>query len=173
MLLLDRQGAKADVFKRIETVDEASGDAVLAPFALVDDLLAQHAANRRIGVLVENTVKAEALAPYFDRLALVVIAFPSGTDGRGFSLARQLRRSGFTGTLRASGPLFSDQFPQALACGFHEVEIPDANAARQPVGQWLAAANRISLSYQRNLDATENIFDLRGGARPAGEKDNV
>jgi uncharacterized protein (DUF934 family) len=173
MLLLDRQGAKADVFSRIETVGESAGDAVLAPFALIEDLLAERGDNRRIGVLVENNCKAEALEPYFDRLALIVIAFPSGTDGRGFSLARQVRRRGFTGILRASGPLFSDQFPQALACGFHEVEIPDANAARQPVEQWLAAANRISLAYQRNHGATENIFDLRRGARAAGEKDNV
>lgn len=173
MLLLDRQGAKADVFKRIETLDEATGEAVLGPFALIDDLLAQRGSNRRIGVLVDNTTQAEALEPYFDRLALVVIAFPSGTDGRGFSLARQLRRRGFTGILRASGPLFSDQFPQALACGFHEVEIPDANAARQPVEQWLAAANRISLAYQRNHADTENIFDLRRGARNVEEEDNV
>jgi uncharacterized protein (DUF934 family) len=173
MLLLDRQGAKTDAFLRIETLEGIAGDAVLAPFALVDDLLAQRGANRRIGVIIENTVKAEALEPYFDRLSLIVIAFPSGTDGRGFSLARQLRRRGFTGTLRASGPLFSDQFPQALACGFHEVEIPDANAARQPVEQWLAAANRISLSYQRNYGDAENILDLRSGVKAAEEKDNV
>jgi uncharacterized protein (DUF934 family) len=171
MLLLDRQGAKPDIFARIEAVDAAVGDAVLAPFALVDDLLAQRGENRRIGVSIDNTVKAEALEPYFDRLALIVIAFPSGTDGRGFSLARQLRRLGFKGILRASGPLFSDQFPQALACGFHEVEIPDANAARQPIAQWLAAANRISLSYQRNLGDAENILDLRSGVKPAQEKD--
>ncbi len=172
MLLLDRQGAKTDVFQRIETADQPAGDAVLAPFALIDDVLAERGDNRRIGVLVENTCKAEALEPYLARLALIVIAFPSGTDGRGFSLARQIRQRGFKGILRASGPLFPDQFPQALACGFHEVEIPDANAARQPVAQWLAAANRISLAYQRNFGATENIFDLRRGARPAGEKEN-
>ncbi len=173
MLLLDRQGAKADVFQRIETVDQSAGDAVLAPFALIEDLLAVRGANRRIGVLIENNVKAEALEPYFDRLALIAIAFPSGTDGRGFSLARQLRRRGFNGILRASGPLFSDQFPQALACGFHEVEIPDANAARQPIEQWLAAANRISLAYQSNHGETENVFDLRRRARLAEETKDV
>jgi uncharacterized protein (DUF934 family) len=173
MLLLDRQGAKDDAFARIENLGDSSAESLLAPFALVEDLLAQHGDNRRIGVFIENTVKAAALAPYFDKLTLIVIGFPSGTDGRGFSLARQIRRLGFNGVLRASGPLFSDQFPQALACGFHEVEIPDANAARQPVEQWLAAANRISLAYQRNHGATENIIDLRHHARPAEEDKDV
>ena len=97
----------------------------------------------------------------FGRLALIAIAFPSATDGRGFSLARQLRRAASPAILRASGPLFSDQFPQALACGFDEVEIPDANAARQPVEQWLAARDRISLAYQRGYGAGENILERR------------
>jgi uncharacterized protein (DUF934 family) len=173
MLLLDRQGAKEETFTRIETAGESSGDSVLAPFALIEEILAQRGANRRIGVFVQNNVMADALEPYFDRLSLIVIAFPSGTDGRGFSLARQLRQRGFKGILRASGPLFSDQFPQALACGFHEVEIPDANAARQPVEQWLAAANRVSLAYQRTFGATENIFDLRRRAPLDGEDTDV
>jgi uncharacterized protein (DUF934 family) len=173
MLLLDRQGAKEETFTRIESVGESSGDSVLAPFALIEEILAHRGDNRRLGVFVQNDVQADALEPYFGQLALIVIAFPSGTDGRGFSLARQLRQRGFKGILRASGPLFSDQFPQALACGFHEVEIPDANAARQPVEQWLAAANRISLAYQRTYGAGENILDLRRQARPAGQIKDV
>jgi uncharacterized protein (DUF934 family) len=173
MLLLDRQGAKAETFTRIESASDSGGDSVLAPFDLIEEILAQYGDNRRIGVFVQNNVKAEALEPYFDQLALIAIAFPSGTDGRGFSLARQIRQRGFKGILRASGPLFADQFPQALACGFHEVEIPDANAARQPVEQWLAAANRISLAYQRAHDASENILDLRRRARLDGEIKDV
>jgi uncharacterized protein (DUF934 family) len=173
MLLLDRQGAKEETFTRIESAGDSGEDSVLAPFALIEDILAQHGDNRRIGVFVPNDVKAEALKPYFDRLALIAIAFPSGTDGRGFSLARQIRQRGFKGILRASGPLFADQFPQALACGFHEVEIPDANAARQPVEQWLAAANRISVTCQRTYGATENILDLRRRARLEGEIKDV
>ena len=172
MLLLDRQGAKADGYTTIETLAETVGGAVLAPFALIEELLATPGDNRPIGVFIDNAIKADALLPFLDRLSLIAIAFPSGTDGRGFSLARQLRQRGFSGVLRASGPLFSDQFPQALACGFDEVQIPDANAARQPVEQWLAAVNRISLSYQRDFSAAEKISDLRR-AKNAGAKTNV
>ena len=88
MLLLDAKGAKDDAFLRIASAEEAAGDAVLAPFAELEALLAT-GANRRIGVVIANSQKLEALEPYFDRLALIAIAFPSGTDGRGFSLARQ------------------------------------------------------------------------------------
>ena len=65
------------------------------------------------------------------------------------------------------------QFPQALACGFDEVEIPDVNAARQPVQQWLDALGRINLTYQRDFSAAENILDQRRRARTAGEPKNV
>lgn len=157
MLLLDRNGAKPDPFVAVETLGDAPGKNVIDAFAAVDALLAAQPA--QAAVLAPNDLDAEAFAPYLDRLALIAIRFPSATDGRGFSLARQLRRLGYKGVLRASGPLFPDQFPQALACGFDEVEIPDANAARQPVAQWLAALNRVTLSYQRDY--------ARGAAGPA------
>ncbi len=172
MLLIDAKGAKTDAFLRVAGAEDATGDAVLVPFAEVETLLAT-GANRRIGAAIANTQNVAALTPFFDRLALIVIAFPSGTDGRGFSLARKIRRAGFGGGLRASGPLFSDQFPQALACGFDEVEIPDANAARQPVQQWLDALGRMKLTYQRDFSAAENILDQRRRARTAGEAKNV
>lgn len=56
-----------------------------------------------VGVYVANTIDPQALAPFLARLALIDIAFPAFTDGRGFSLARLLRRAGFSGELRASG----------------------------------------------------------------------
>ena len=39
----------------------------------------------------------------------VVITFPNFADGRGFTLARSLRLRGYTGILRAKGPIISDQ----------------------------------------------------------------
>jgi uncharacterized protein (DUF934 family) len=157
MLLLDRNGAKADAYERIGGPDAFIDGPALAPFAAIDAIFAEQPEARQVGVIIDNVVKAEAVAPWFERLPLIVILFPSGSDGRGFSLARQLRRLGYKGVLRASGPLFSDQFPQALACGFDEVEIPDANAARQPVAQWLDALKRVKFAYQRDYAQGENI----------------
>jgi uncharacterized protein (DUF934 family) len=158
MLLLDRNGAKPDAFTRIDAPEQTAPGPKLAPLAALDALLAEPAP---LGVEVENNVTSEALAPYLERVALIAIRFPSSTDGRGFSLARQLRRAGYKGILRASGPLFSDQFPQALACGFDEVEIPDANAARQPVAQWLEALKYVTLSYQRDYAEGARILERR------------
>ncbi len=80
------------------------------------------------------------VADYLDRLPdtrLIRIAFPSYADGRGFSLARRLRNVGYKGHLRAAGYVISDQFRYALACGFDDVEITEALAARQPEADWL------------------------------------
>jgi uncharacterized protein (DUF934 family) len=160
MLLLDRQGQKDDSFALLESGEKIAGKTPIVPLdALESELATQVGAP--LGVLVENNVRTAELEPYFGKLALIAIRFPSAPDGRGFSLARQLRERGFTGVLRASGPLFSDQFPQALACGFDEVEIPDANAARQPVEQWLAARDRITLAYQHEHGLGESILELR------------
>lgn len=169
MLLLDREGAKADLWARVETLN-LSADKVIVPSALLQDALAARRPGQQIGVAIDNTERTAALEPYFGALALVVIAFPTGYNGRGFSIARQLRERGFSGALRASGPLVSDQFPHALACGFDEIELPDASAERQPVEQWLAAAARISVNYQRgyNYGAVANILEQRRAARRAG-----
>ncbi|MFC3615879.1 DUF934 domain-containing protein [Lutimaribacter marinistellae] len=89
-----------------------------------------------------------------DRLSgvkLVRIAFPSFADGRGFTIARTLRRKGYTGRLRAAGHVLADQYAMARRSGFDEVEIDEALAARQPEPQWLARADWQSHNYQSRL----------------------
>ena len=76
------------------------------------------------------------LEPYLGRLAFVRVAFPASSDGRGFSIGRELRAMGYKGRLRAAGPLIADQFRFARQVGFDEVELPDAVAERQPEEQW-------------------------------------
>ena len=85
-----------------------------------------------------------------DRLALIRVAFPATADGRGFSIARRLRALGYTGRLRAAGPLIADQFRMAQRVGFDEVELPDAVAERQPEAHWRI---RPQGSYQDRLTA--------------------
>ena len=54
----------------------------------------------------------------FDGAALVRVEFPSFSDGRGFTIARELRQRGFTGHLRASGHVIADQYAMARRSGF-------------------------------------------------------
>ena len=100
---------------------------------------------------VENAALAEEIAPAFDRIALIRIAFPSHMDGRGFSLARYLRLLGYRGRLRAAGHILADQYAMVRRNGFDEVEIDLSIAERQPEEQWLFRANWRKHDYQERL----------------------
>ena len=165
MSLIDRNGLKAESWRRIADEQDAIPAQSLIPFSDLESALAARISNQPLGVEIANTVKLSALEPHLDQLGLIAIGFPAFSDGRGFSIARQLRKAGFTGTLRAVGPLIVDQFAYALACGFDEVELPEGSMARQPVAQWVAALDQISATYQRGYTAGGNILEQRRAAR--------
>jgi len=91
------------------------------------------------------------IAQLLDNIEMVRVDFPSSADGRGFTIARILRLAGYTGRLRAKGHVLADQYAMARRCGFDEVEIDDALAARQPEEQWRARANWQDHNYQARL----------------------
>ena len=84
----------------------------------------------------------------------VVITFPNFADGRGFTLARLLRLRGYSGALRAKGPIISDQYAIARRSGFDEIAISQAQAVRQPEHDWLFRSNWTAHSYQSRLQAS-------------------
>jgi uncharacterized protein (DUF934 family) len=120
-----------------------------------------HGPGLDLGVIVPNTTEPSALIDALPKLGLISIVFPAFADGRGFSLARLLRRAGFKGELRASGRLLADQYTHALGCGFDTVEIPDDIEARQDESQWRAARDAYSQTYQRGYVAAGSILDAR------------
>lgn len=143
---------------------------IIVPLARIEEAKTRlQTNNARIGVHVPNNAKPELLKAHFKDVALISIAFPSFSDGRGFSIAKRLRRQGFTGTLRATGPLIADQYAHAKACGFDEIAVADAIAARQDASQWQRGANAISLSYQRGYHRPATILDRRRAALLAAE----
>lgn len=152
MPLLDQDGWKAEGFDVVAYDD-------------LDAALAAKGPEQKLGVLVPNHIHPRDLAPVQDRLDLIAVEFPKHSDGRGFSLGRMLRQQGFEGTLRASGHILPDQFGFALRDGFDEVEIDEAQAARQPVEQWLHARALISESYQQTENGPATIFQRRRAAR--------
>ena len=151
MPLLDRTGWTKERFE-------------IVAYDALEDALAAPTTGRKLGVRVPNHIHPRALAPVQDRLDLIAIEFPKHSDGRGFSLGRMLRQQGFAGTLRATGHILPDQFGFALHDGFDEVEMDEAQAARQPVEHWLHARALISLSYQRTEDGPTAIFRKRQAA---------
>lgn len=105
----------------------------------------------KTGIDIPNDIAVENLQGVIGEVEAIRIPFPSFTDGRGFSLARKLRRAGFSGLLRARGHVLADQYPLALRCGFDDVEIPAEQAGRQPQKQWLDAFARVAMNYQDRL----------------------
>lgn len=92
-----------------------------------------------LGLFVEPGQNVNAIAPHLGRFALIAIAFPKFTDGRGYSLARKLRSYyRFTGELRATGDVLFDQLQLLARCGFdtfeitHEATIKLLEAGRRP-----------------------------------------
>lgn len=126
------------------TAETWSGD-----FASLDDV----ADGNSTAVDLPGDADPAALADHLDRLAMIRIGFASFADGRGFTLARRLRRMGFTGRLRATGHVLADQYAMARRSGFDEVEIDPDLAARQPEEQWRARADWRAHDYQSRLRA--------------------
>ncbi len=166
MPLMRNDAFVADPFRLIadDEAIPAAGD-IIVPLARIEEAESRLAsAKGKLGIHVPNTVKPESLTHLFNEIALISVAFPAFNDGRGFSIARRLRRNGFTGILRATGPLIVDQYAYAKACGFDEIDVPEALAARQGVDQWKKGASAISVSYQRGYARPSTILDRRRAA---------
>ena len=171
MALLDESGLKADGFTRVaEGASLPQGDVILPLGRLLAEGREVRARGDRLGAHLPNTAKLDEVWPVLDDVALVSIEFPSFADGRGFSLARGLRRRGYRGVLRAFGPLIADQMRHALGCGFDEVEAPETVIARQPISQWSAALQAITLHYQRGAGKGLSILDHRRASREASHE---
>ncbi len=134
---------------------------LIVSYERLDNALKARGANGDIGVFIDNTLEIDKLTPALPKLGLIAIAFPSFADGRGFSLARLVRREGYRGELRASGRLLADQYAHALGCGFDTIEIPDDLAQRQDETQWRAAIRVHQRTYQRGYISSGSILDAR------------
>jgi uncharacterized protein (DUF934 family) len=109
-----------------------------------------------LGVRLVNTDKVEDLSPYISQMALVVLPFPSFTDGRSYSLGRQLRQDGYRGELRGEGNILPDQLQYMRQVGFDCFTVTE----RFPLQVWQAAATQMSLAYQRGLFRAANETEV-------------
>lgn len=162
MALISNGAFIEDAWRRLsDEEDLPKRGKCVVPQTRLADALAHLPQDAPLGVRVENTADPSQLAPHFARLALIEVAFPAFSDGRGFSLARLLRRAGFAGELRASGRLVADQITHALRCGFDTIEIAGDIAARQDEAQWRAALASYGAFYQSGYGGRERILEAR------------
>jgi len=78
-----------------------------------------------------DLAELEARLPELLALPLIAVDFPSFTDGRGYSLARHLRRRGFAGELRAVGEVLQDQLFFLEQCGFNAFALAPGQDGEQ------------------------------------------
>jgi uncharacterized protein (DUF934 family) len=147
VLRLDEGQSVGDVI-----VPEGKVIVPLAVWELQKALLADRA---QIGVWIGSDERPEVLKGQLDRFAVVAIDFPKFTDGRGYSIAYNLRmRLGYTGELRAIGDVLRDQLFQMQRTGF------DAFATRQDrnINDALKGLTDFSEVYQSSVDIKAPLY---------------
>jgi len=105
-----------------------------------------------LGLRITGEVDVSEIAADLDHFDLLAVSFPGIADGRGYSQARLLRqRFGFTGELRATGPLVRDVFAALERVGFDAVEARDQDEA----DAWSVAVGRITVRLQQDIAVPE------------------
>ena len=118
-----------------------------------------------IGVWIASDERAEILGDAITTLPLIAIEFPSFTDGRGYSIAYQLRaRQGFEGELRAIGDVLRDQLFYMQRVGFNAF----ATRPDRSIEDALKGLTDFSETYQTSWDQKTPLF--RRVPRPAAEE---
>ena len=99
---------------------------------------------------VGDATSQDQIMPLLDQRA-VRLKVDGFSDGRGFSVARQLRLHGFTGVIEVIGDLLPDQLPMAAAAGVDSILIRAEHAERCEEAQWRRKlAYRDRFGYQRS-----------------------
>ena len=107
-----------------------------------------------LGIRINGDQDLNLVLQNLDKVALVAIEFPAFTDGRGFSFARILRRSGFTGQIRAEGDVTRDRLEYLERCGFDAFAIP----ADRYDESMVKAFGEVAVHYQGSADDERPIF---------------
>lgn len=122
------------------------------------------AARSDIGVWFASDERPEQLKEDAARLPLIAVDFPSFADGRGYSIAFNLRtRLGYEGELRAIGDVLRDQLFYMQRVGFNAF----ATREDRSIEDALKGLSDFSDAYQTSWDQKTPLF--RRAARPASQ----
>ena len=145
---------------RLQETDTAGGVAipagkVIVPLAVWQAQREQLLARGDVGVWLASDERPEALKDDAGALPVIAVDFPKFADGRGYSIAYNLRaRLGFTGELRAIGDVLRDQLFYMQRVGFNAFATrPDRN-----IHDALKGLTDFSDSYQTSWDQKSPLF---------------
>lgn len=150
----DWQVLRLDEGQGADTVEVPAGK-VIVPLAVWTAQKATLSQRSPLGVWIASDERPETLAGELDKFAVVAVDFPKFTDGRGYSIAYNLRmRLGYTGELRAIGDVLRDQLFAMQRVGFN------AYATRQDrsIEDALKGLTVFSEVYQTSVDQQVPLF---------------
>jgi len=108
-----------------------------------------------IGVWIASHERPEVLKEDLAQLPVIAVDFPKFSDGRGFSIAYNLRtRLGFTGELRAIGDVLRDQMFYMQRVGFNAF----ATREDRSIHEALKSLYDFSEAYQAAWDRKSPLF---------------
>ncbi len=112
-----------------------------------------------IGVWLAGPDAPAALAGDFAQLAVLAVDFPKFTDGRGYSIAVELRtRLGYTGSLRAIGQVLRDQFNYLTRCGFDTLQPAEGRYTDAQLEAAVASLADFTEPYQASVSHPQPLF---------------
>jgi len=136
----------------VATVGVPAGRVIvpLAVWQVQRPQLASRAEAGMLGVWLAGGTDLAELAENLVALQLIAVDFPKFTDGRGYSIATQLRtRYGYTGELRAIGDVLCDQFFFMIRCGFSTLQPHEGRYNRAQIEAALTRLSDFSASPGR------------------------
>ncbi|WP_028303508.1 DUF934 domain-containing protein [Oceanospirillum maris] len=111
-----------------------------------------------VGVWIPNDTVFDSSADKLNQVSVVAIDFPVFSDGRAYTLARQLReRFDYQGELRAIGDVLQDQLFFMTRCGFNSFAVREDKSIEEA----LTALKPFSNAYQAALDKPQPLFAER------------
>ena len=141
-----------------QIIDRVDGiEHLLIPYALIEEVAILNLdamGSQLLGVQLNGDDDISDLAKWLPQLSLIAIEFPVFRDGRGFSLARQIRRLGYQGELRAVGHFGRDQLGYLVRCGFNAFDLIDEKYSED----LLKSFDEISCHYQGSADDPRPIY---------------
>jgi uncharacterized protein (DUF934 family) len=108
-----------------------------------------------IGVWIASHERPEVLKEDVAKLPVIAVDFPKFSDGRGYSIAYNLRaRLGFTGELRAIGDVLRDQMFYMQRVGFNAFATREDRSIHDAV----KSLSDFSEAYQTAWDQKSPLF---------------
>ncbi|CAN7485353.1 DUF934 domain-containing protein [Pseudoduganella sp. LjRoot289] len=130
------------------------------------EALAAGRAAGEIGVWFASDERPETLKGELDAFAVVAVDFPKFTDGRGYSIAYNLRtRLGYAGELRAIGDVLRDQLFSMQRVGFNAYAV----RADRDINDALKGLSDFSETYQASVDQKVPLFRRAQRAAPQAD----